>query len=829
MDTTENAAEKLRVIVEDKIDRGSVLNSIATILTVLSGAVAALFFVPSASYPFAVGKTLFVALPIVLAFILWIVTRLREGQVKILVVPVTLTALAVLLATLLSALFSGAVAFSFIGSGVAPDTFVSILFFFLVFALSLTLLDSKKKIFTTYLVFFAVFAVLALFQILRVIWGPGFLAFGIFTDTASNLIGKWNDLGVFLGAGILLSIVTLELLTLGKMLRVVLSVTLSIALILLAVVNFTTVWIALAVMTITFLPYLIFIGYRRLGTVADASSDVATESGSRKRRLPLSVIIVLAVSILMLADTYIGTSLFGWQFRNQTFGQYISAKAQIFQVETRPSWGATFDMAKATIKTDPIFGAGPNRFSTVWLQHKPQGVNLSIFWGTDFNYGIGLLPTSFVTTGILGFLAWLSFILAFLTLGAKVLLAPVTDKFSRYLSVSSFFSAVLLWIFFIFYIPGTVNLVLTFFFSGLFVASAINEKIISAKVFKFADKPKIGFLSVIILVALLLASVTIGSVLLKKASAASRVQKALIVFNTSGNVNDTENLLLAANKASVSDTAYRFLSELSLVKINQLLSSTNSGLTAEQVQTQFKNLLGDAVGYAQSAVDQNNTNYQNWISFGRVYEALVPLKIKGAENAYRIAADSYGKALTRNPHDPEIYLMLARLEVANQNNKKAREYLKQALQEKENYTEAIFFLSQIEVQDGNLPAAITQVESVALLSPNDPTIHFQLGLLKYNTKDYKGAATALERAIALNPVYANAKYFLGLVYDKLGREADAIKVLEEVKSTNSDNKELGQLITNIKAGRDPFTNSSVSSPEKGKTLPVKEGKTEVSQ
>ena len=89
-------------------------------------------------------------------------------------------------------------------------------------------------------------------------------------------------------------------------------------------------------------------------------------------------------------------------------------------------------------------------------------------------------------------------------------------------------------------------------------------------------------------------------------------------------------------------------------------------------------------------------------------------------------------------------------------------------------------------------------------------------------KEYTGAVSALERAIELNSAYANAKYFLGLSYSKLGRRADAIKQFEGLKATNPDNKEIDLILTNLNAGRDPFANAADREPEKRKTPPVTE-------
>jgi len=222
------------------------------------------------------------------------------------------------------------------------------------------------------------------------------------------------------------------------------------------------------------------------------------------------------------------------------------------------------------------------------------------------------------------------------------------------------------------------------------------------------------------------------------------------------------------------------------------------------------------------AIDYDGLNYQNYLTAGRVYESIVPM-----EGAYKIAYENYNKALSLNPKSPLINLTLARLETSNKNNIKAKEYAIKSLQLKNNYTDAVFLLAQIEIAEGNIKEAIKLVEAGSILASDNPVAYFQLGVLKYSDKEknYKGAAEAFEKAVSLSPSYSNARYFLGLSYYNLGRTADAIKQFESVQSLNPDNKEVEFILKNLRDGRAPFANAAPpidDKPEKRKNLPVKE-------
>ena len=303
---------------------------------------------------------------------------------------------------------------------------------------------------------------------------------------------------------------------------------------------------------------------------------------------------------------------------------------------------------------------------------------------------------------------------------------------------------------------------------------------------------------------LLIISLTTGITLARKFVAFTNFQKALIAFNVEGDIAATEAGLKKAKSLSEIDVHNRFLAELYLVKINNLFSRNADDLKTDAVRTEFQSNFGEAINYAQRAIKLNDNDYQNWLEAGRVYATVVPFKIA---NAYENALSNYKKAQELNPQSPLLYLTLSRLDLANNDSKKARLSIGQALQLKPDYTEAIFLLAQIDANEGNLDEAIKSVEKISQIAPNDPTIFFQLGLLNYNNKGYKKAAEALERAVVLLPDYANARYFLGLSYYQIGKNNEAVKQFAEIQKTNPDNQEIDLILKNLKAGRAPFTNA----------------------
>ncbi len=772
-----------------------------------------IFFIPSVAVPFQLSKGLLYALSVVIVFIFYIVFLIRSGKI---VFPKNLLFLALLLLPivyLISAIAGGSSSLSFFGFGFEVGTvsfiLLSVVFVFLVSEL----FQSKERMFYSYLGFFASFSLIALFHIIRFLGGPDAFSFGIFTNTASNLIGNWNDLGIFFGASAVLSLMTLEMLELSKLFKTLLYTVFILSLGFLTVVNFLTIWVVLGVFALIMFVYII--SFERFSQSAEFAGDMALTSGgelkgrSMKRRISYTSLALLLVSLLFIIS-------------GATLGEKISNTLNIVSVEVRPSWSSTIHVLKESIKTMPLLGSGPNTFSGEWLMHKPIGINESFFWNTDFAYGIGLIPTFFVTTGILGILAWLFFFVILIWTGIRALFSSISDLFSRYLVASSFFLSLFFWLMTILYVPTVAIFILTFFFSGLFAASLYREKLLRRNEISLVHRPKLSFVSIIILVALMCGSATLGYAILQKSSSLVHFQKSVLGFQKDQNLDNAEKEMNKAIALSPYDIYYRGLSELYLVKVDSILA--RPGATPESVRDEFQKVLGKSIENAKKATELNPKNYQNWVSLARVYGALVPAPFT-IPGAYENAKKTYEEALKVNPHSPNILLLMARLETDHGDLKLAREFVNKAITEKQNYAEAHFLLAQIEVTEGSVAKAIPSLETTVLLTPNNPGLFFQLGLLYYSTGDYRNAAMAFIEAIKLVPDYANAKYFLGLSLFRLGDTPNAILQFEDLEKTNPDNAEVKIILANLRAGKDPFANTAppiTNRPEKREQLPIQE-------
>jgi len=758
------------------------------------------FFVPFGSVSFNFSKTFLLVFGILLSFLFWLIAKLKERNLKFPKSVVLLFALLVPLSYLASSIFSGSVRASFLGNGFEIDTFGTVSVLFLMFVLITLLFKSKQRLFKLYAWFFVSVVVVMLFQTLRLVFGPEFLSLGVFFNPISNLIGKWNDMAIFSGLAIVLLLSMLEFLNITKLMKVVSYIILLFSIFFLVIINFTTAWFVVGVFSLVLFVYSLMFKFKRQVDNISPTKNIAT-----KKKFPLLPLLIFVLSVVFVVT-------------GGLFTETISSTFGTSQIDARPSWQSTFEIAGESLKVNPILGIGPNRFYTEWLLHKPDGINSTIFWNTDFNSGISFVFSSLATVGVLGFLSWILFMAAFLFVSVKGVFNLKEDFLKKSIVISSFLASVYLWIFNVLYVPDIVLLSLSFVFSGVLMASLYNDEDIKKVNISFSKDSKIGTVVISSAVVFLVLTLLFGIFSTKKFISNIYFQKGVTAANVDGNIEISEKYIKMATNFDGNDLYYRTLAQIDMIKLNKI--SLQTDVKQEILQEQFRNTLGEAINNAKKAINIDGTNYQNWLSLGSIYEAIVPLKVEGS---YESASGAYQESLKYNPENPAIYLALARLEIVNKNTKKARDYIKEALNKKNNYTEAFFLLSQLETDEGNIDAAISSMESVANLSPNDPTIFFYLGLLKYNNKNYSDAITNLERAVALSPSYSNAKYFLGLSYEKINRINDAKAQFEDIKTLNPGNKEIEQILTNLKNGKNALfgieTEKNITTDKK--ELPIK--------
>lgn len=771
--------------------------------------VALIAFIPGVRLDNTVIVSLLTVIGAGLVSIIYAIFVVKEGRIEFIKHPFFYALFGTNVIFLVSALLSDNIHNSLIGFGGQSSTFGFFFVASLVLFFTSLLFNTKDRIFSAYALYFLAFGLIALYHIVRFVFGPSVLSFGAFPLVSSSVLGSFNNVAIFFGAGALMSLLISETLDLSKRVKYLVRGMLLVSLFFLAVVNFIPAWVVIGIFSLA-----LFIYRHITDRVQPTFGQLEQHTVVPYTKKRFKHIFSLGTCVIALIFVLFGNRLY----------PPLATMVGVSVVDVRPSWTATMQITQSTLGTDFLFGSGPNTFARQWMQYKPDAVNETIFFATDFNTGVGFIPTLIATTGVLGFIAICAMLVTLLYAGFRVFSQDVTDVFLRYLLISSFAISVYLWVMLFVYTPSASMLLFSFFFLGLFFATAKQADLISVSQISFTRHPRTSFITIILVVFLVIVSTSFAYGFAK--SALSRIYFAQSVRNANraAPIDEIERPLLKALSIEPHDVYYRALVDAGLFRMSVLARTPQGAADPVELQGEFQAALTATISAAEEAIRIDRMDYLNWLKLAEVY-AFVAVPPFSLDGAYENAIESFAEAEKLNATNPAIQLRRARLNFGVNRIDVAREDIRLSLAKKTNYFEAHFLLSQIEALTGNLPRAVESAERSAILAPNDAGVFFQLGLLHYNANNYQNAIDAFGRAVSLVPNYSNAKYFLGLSLERVGRREEAIVLFEQIEALNPDNMEVKFILANLRAGKPPFVEAPDSiedEPEKAESLPLDE-------
>lgn len=750
------------------------LSNIAHYILVAAFGLLPFLFIPSIYLPFASGKVLIASFAVAAALLFLVMSILRRGVLTIRYPLVLIGVWAIAAATLVAALLSGDMHDSLLGDGL--DSYSA--FFALLMALTVTLTVSlrhnRQAITRLYgvLVFSAV--AISLFHLIRFVLGPEALSFGLFTGATDSPVGSWNGLAIFYGLVVLLALLALYQLPFSQMGRYIAIGVIALALLMLAVINFNPAWWVLAIVSgVLFIHKFAVHLWKR----SPQSSSRAAES----LEVILATVGILAIAVVFLIG-------------GARIGSIISQPLGVSYLEVRPSLMATTNITKAVYADDLFFGAGPNRFADVWRLHKDPAINQTIFWSTPFDSAYSYVTTVFIGTGVLGVIAYLIFFAGLLWSGCRFIMsAPTNDRFWHFIGFSSLVASVYLWIMSVVYVPPPSMLLLTALTTGVFIASYVH--LVPGRSFTLSAVNS-RFFGIALVAALVVVLSGVGYVNYVAANdmlAVYRFNHALGSAAAGDSINDIDDRIVAAFDISRNDA---FAARIAYDQLSQMRAILNVQEPSATDQQTFQAAASRAIEAAQTAINLDPTNPYNRQIIGQIYAVLALVGVEGASDRAR---EAFASAAAYDPQNPFLDLLDADLSLGAKDLPGARARAEDAVRKKPNYTEALFFLAQLDISEGNVDRAIIIVNGIAQLEPQNPARRYQLGVLLASAGRLDEAVAAFEQAVALDPQYANARYFLALGYAEQGKVDAAIEQLTVVRSLNESNAAVDALIGQLKS------------------------------
>ncbi|MBI4132003.1 MAG: tetratricopeptide repeat protein [Candidatus Sungbacteria bacterium] len=527
-------------------------------------------------------------------------------------------------------------------------------------------------------------------------------------------------------------------------------------------------------------------------------------------------------------------------------------------LEVSPSFASTLAIGRKALGESPVLGFGPANFRVAYNRFRAGSINDTPFWTTRFGHGFSFLATVPSTLGVLGIAVFLGFVASvFVFIGRVLWAAPGPDPL-RWAPAGATLLILILW--FIYASNFNASFAL-FAMLGLLVALTEREASPSGgeigglhgrlrRWFEVRERviavshPALTFaVSLVGVFVIALSTVALYSFVAQYASHIY-FQRARRVLNLYGNT-DTARVFLerAVRLNSTDEFLYQSQAQVAVLDLNRIIGQAAANPDRD-VSAQFRDEFARGVNAAQRAVKLAPANPQNWFILGQLYETAMPF-VAGASQA---ALEAYGRAGREDPVTPvtqtaKARVLLTTAELASLQASRtsgaereqldvvykgsltqARAELEKALALKSDFADAHFLLTQISTREGKVSEAIRNAEVTAALAPQDIGVAFQLGMLHYRNNEFERARAVFERAIGLNENYSNARYFLGLIYDRQGNRPAALGQFKKIAALNPENDEVKRIVANLEAGRPALTGIAppAPAPEQRKEAPVTE-------
>ena len=765
----------------------------------LSVFLAIVAFLPGGFMPSGILKGYLVVITVLVGLVAWLVGRLIEGTFRIPWSPLIGASAIFVVVLFLSALFSHTGYAAFFGESFEQGTFAVIAGMLFMTFLVAILFSSRSRIMFFLKGFFGLYIVLALFQLVHVIF-PSATALGVLTSRVDTPVGNWGDFAFLSGAVLVGLTLLLQFVKLPRTMRIVAIVGASLSLFFVILCNILTVWILVGISAVLILVY-----------------TLITNRNAEERRFPF---LAFLLSLFAL--------LFVWA--NNLLGGILANLFKASFLDVHPSLTATLHVAGLSLRTHPIFGSGPNSFMNEWLINRPSLVNTNSLWDTPFSAGSSYMATVGILGGALGVLSVIFFLGAFAFESIKKVFSPSATK-ERQLTIFCMFLMSLYFVLAItLFSPGIAIITAAFFFIGMFLAVLVGENLIPVREFNFLKDQRASFFAILCIIALLMVSAGIAY------SATERF--GAIVFYQKG-INDVQaGSLDSANTNLDRAIALADLPSFERTKvlvaeqsIQKTLNVSPDSASPDVIKSTLQNAISLGNAAATQAVNLDPSNPANYLTFGDLLRMVVPLKVDGAMDR---AKEMYTQAIALAPNYPKSYLSLAELYFDSGDNDNAKIYAQKAIDLKANYTDAFFLMSQIEVAQGDTDAAVKRLQDATLFDPNNPDTYFELGVIRYQSGDYQDATTAFRSAIVINNQYLNAWYYLALTDQKLGNSSEATTILTALHNRLPDNKTISDALNGTTTATTPATTTTTtkttttttkttgntSVKEKAKKLPV---------
>ncbi|MCE7995480.1 MAG: tetratricopeptide repeat protein [Roseivirga sp.] len=192
----------------------------------------------------------------------------------------------------------------------------------------------------------------------------------------------------------------------------------------------------------------------------------------------------------------------------------------------------------------------------------------------------------------------------------------------------------------------------------------------------------------------------------------------------------------------------------------------------------------------------------------------------GDKGEFKKAIEKFNLALDKNPDNERLLSIRAVSYAALSNYEKAMADLNRAIEVAPLYASTYFKMGRIKEHFGDVDGALEAFKKAASLAPGNSNAYEKIGSIYHlEKKNYKRAHEAFDKALEIDPFFAEGHYFRGVAAMVLGNDRAALADLMKAESLGLNESRLfgamGMVLSNLEeqeASADAFRKSIALDP-----------------
>lgn len=454
---------------------------------------------------------------------------------------------------------------------------------------------------------------------------------------------------------------------------------------------------------------------------------VTTPPASIQKNITFLVLpAVLAVILMFASFTPVGGSK-----------NILYSKAQSFPREIQLPFTTSWKISVSAFRDSPFWGSGPSTYLSNFTTYKPVEFNNTKFWNVRFDTAFNEYLQILATLGAMGLIAFLLFTALFINVAFKSL-----TSLQGSLNISLAIAGITFFVLLLLHTSTLPLWIIGLLILALFMVTNKNltrqlhfgVAAQGTKLYGPNGELNLQFDIFPVLFALIV-TVATGSGLYQigRFAIADYHHRQALVAVASGQGLNAYNSLVTAEKINPHIDLYRLdLAQTNFALANAIAAAKGpteaspSGSLTDADKQNIQTLLSQAIAEGRTATALNPNNPTNWEVLGSIYRQISGV----AQNAFAFSLDAYGRAIAKDPLNPNLRLTVGGIYYSVKNYDMAIRFFSDAVNIKPDLANGYFNLAVALRDKGDLIGAATSAERT-------------VSLLDANTPDYKVAAELL--------------------------------------------------------------------------------------